>query len=68
MSDESMRVFTPEAGEIPVRSQRVAAIIKFLVNNERRVGSISRGKLMFSFAGATSLQVDVVDHTDLTPR
>jgi len=67
-SQDLMRVMTPEAGELTVKSSRVVAMIKFLVNNERRIGSIPKGQLLFGFAGAASLTVDVNAREDLTKR
>ena len=67
-SQDLMMVRTPEAGELTVKSSRIAAMIKFLVNNERRIGSIPKGQLLFGFAGAVSLTVDVNEREDLTKR
>jgi hypothetical protein len=67
-AQDGMTVKTAEAGEIPVRSPRVAAMILFLVNNERKIGRISKGQLLFGFAGATSLTADLNEREDLTRR
>ena len=67
-SQDLMRVMVPEAGELMVKSPRVATMIKFVVNNERRIGSMPKGKLMFGFSGAVALTVDVNEHEDLTRR
>ena len=51
--------------EVTLRSKRVAAMVAFLVRSEERLGNISRGKLILSFAGAEGLSATVEEKMEL---
>lgn len=66
-NDNVMRVTTPEAGTMPVQSRRVADLILYLVNNQRRIGSMAKGEVRFAFHGR-ALTASSMDYEDLTKR
>jgi len=63
-TQDPMTVKTPEAGEMPVRSERLVKIIRYLVNNQRLVGCMSKGQVLFQFR-ENQLSVSLTSYEDM---